>query len=407
MTTKKYLHFYLLFILLFAFSLAIFNAVVDPYLMFHTDRIAGFNDKKPRAVNRTQLYKPYEILRVSPQTLIVGNSRPEMGLNPQSECWLDSHGNIYSLTFPGLGAYGQIRAAFHGLATGNVRHIVLGLDFIDFLYKRKKNIAKVTWPDRQSDFFDRLLVDAQFQRNPDYWTAKATDTFMSMFTLDALFDSFYTIISQSSSSPDRTSSGFNPAHDYTAIIQHEGAWVLFKQKMGELESHFSRPGMRIFDTKTGWSLELEGLKRLIEYCLQNNIQVTLFTNPYHYSYLEIIRQAGYWKEFENYKRSLKTFVEQYEKDRIQLWDFSLYSHYTVSLTPTKKGEREPDWFWEPAHYKSTLGDIMLSEIFGKDCIYGNHTIPFGVRLNNTDIETHLYKQNQQRILLIKKLSPQS
>ncbi len=403
MSTKKYFYLYLILLGTAASLLAVFNAIVDPYLIFRSDRVPGFNEKKPASVNRSQLFKPYDVLRVKPRTIVVGNSRPEMGLDPLSACWLDEHGTVYSLTFPGLSAYGQVRALFHGVASEKVKHVVLGLDFADVLYKTEAPVDEVIWPVRHSEFFDRLLVDEQFQHNPGRWTNKAKDVFMALFSLDALYDSLNTIVFQSPNSPDRTSLGFNPARDYIEIVRHEGEWVLFSQKLGELKSRFSKATMGIFNTFDRWSVELEGLKKTIEYTAQYDIQLTLFINPYHYIYLESIRDSGYWNEFEDFKRSLKQLVDQYGGGQVELWDFSLYSPYTVSAVPKKGDKRTSTWFWEPAHYKAELGDVMLEEMFGKQCISERQASSLGVHLNDIDIEVHFHNQRSQRTVLINNL----
>ncbi len=401
MPIKKYLYLYIALLLTVASLLAAFNAIVDPYMLFHTERISNFNDKKPALINRAQLYKPYSVVKVAPQTIIVGNSRPEMGLDPRSTCWLPEHGTVYSLTFPGLSAYGQTRALFHGMASGNVKHALLGLDFADALYRRGQFVKEVTWPAKSTEFFDRLLVDEQDKENPRQWLAKVKDTFMALFSLDTLFDSLYTVAFQSPNSPDRTPLGFNPAMDYVDIVRHEGEWVLFSQKLDELESRFSKVGLSIFDTVGHWSIELEGLRRAIELAVQRDIHLTLFINPYHYTYLESIRDAGYWDEFEQFKRSLKDLVDDYAGGKVELWDFSLYSSYTVSPVPLKGSANVFNWFWEPAHYKAALGDIMLAELFGKQCVPEKNETPLGVRLNEVDIGIHLRNQNEKRVALLK------
>ena len=83
-------------------------------------------------------------------------------------------------------------------------------------------------------------------------------------------------------------------------------------------------------------MELEAIKRVVQLSIDKKIQLTLFINPYHYTYLETIRSAGYWNEFEIFKKSLTNVIEQYGNNQVTLWDFSLYSSYTVSPVPKKR-----------------------------------------------------------------------
>ncbi len=405
MTTKKYTYFFVFFSCLVTGFLSSLNYLIDPYLLFQSTRIPGINDKKPTAANRSTLYKTYNVSNIRPQTLIVGNSRPEMGLNPESTCWPSNAGVVYNLTFPGLSTYGQARALFHAVANGNVERILLGIDFADFL--NKKNISqKKSWPSRNSDFFKRLIVDEQLQKNQNYWLTKVKDYSSTLFSLSTLSDSVITLMSQSANSTDRTKLGFNPAKDYHEIIRFEGAWVLFEQKKNELEQRFSETEMSIYDSGL-WSEELEAVKRVIQLSVAKNIQLILFINPYHYSYLDVINNKGYWDEFVTFKKRLAETVELYGKDQITLWDFALYSNYTVSLVP-KKNDPSPvfNWFWEPAHYKSALGDLMLNDIFGLNCVKSDLG-PVGVTLNKLNIDTHMLNQQQQRSILLEKMLSQS
>lgn len=402
MSIKKYSSLFVFLLVFISALLATVNYCVDPYMLFQSKRVEGFNDKKPTVANRSTLYKPYNITTIHPQTIIVGNSRPEMGINPKSACWPAENGTVYNLTFPGLSFYGQIRALFHAVATGDVQHILLGVDFADFLHKKRK-INSVIWPKNNSDFYKRLLVNEQFQENKRYWSTKTKDFSIALFSLDALNDSFMTLMSRSPNSASRTFLGFNPARDYHEIIHYEGAWVLFEQKKKELENRFYNTGLSIYDSEE-WSTELEGIKRAIQLAVKKNIQLTVFINPYHYTYLETIHNAGYWPEFEHFKSSLTDTVKKYGNGKVALWDFALYSNYTVSPIP-KKGAKTQffHWFWEPAHYKSELGERMLMDIFGKLCI-ADKIEPVGINLNKLKIETHLLNQQKQRSVLLQNLS---
>jgi hypothetical protein len=401
MLIKKYASIYILFIVLIASGLALINYFIDPYMLFQSEKVSGFNDKKPATATRSKLYKPYNVISTNPHTIIVGNSRPEMGIDPESICWPPTYAPVYSLTFPGLSPYAQVRAMFHAVSTGQVKNILLGVDFEDFLDKRNP-LQKVLWPKHDSEFYNRLLVDEAFQTNEKYGLNKAKDFSKGLFSLDALNDSIYTLLSQSPNSINRTVLGFNTAKDYEEIIRYEGAWVLFEQKKKALEKRFFNPGLSIHNIDL-WSLEFEAIKQAIKLAVDKNISLTVFINPYHYTYLEIIRKAGYWDEFELFKKSLRDTVKQYGKGKVTLWDFALYSNYTVTLEPKRKDDtQETHWFWEPSHYKAELGELMLSDIFGSRCVE-NKAEAVGTNLITTNIEDHLISQQKQRMILLQSL----
>ncbi|NOQ63556.1 MAG: hypothetical protein GQ582_03490 [Methyloprofundus sp.] len=398
MSIKAYSSLFFCFLILISSLLALINYSIDPYMIFQSPRIEGFNDKKIAAANRSKLYKPYNVTTIQPKTLIVGNSRPEMGLDPESSCWPTEYGTVYNLTFPGSSSYGQVRALYHAIATNSVKNILLAVDFADFLtlHTKPKNTY---WSAQNSEFFNRLLVDEQLKKNPSYNQNKIIDYASALFSLNALNDSISTLMLQSKNSINRTVLGFNPARDYQEIIQHEGAWILFEQKQKELKKRFEKTGLNIYDADK-WSTELEGIKRVLQLSADKNIHLTLFINPYHYTYLEEIRTSGYWGEFESFKRRLTAVVEEYSNGKVDLWDFSLYSKYTLSPVPQKHSKTtQLGWFWEPAHYKSGLGELMLADMLaGADCTT-NQSAAVGIKLNKNNIEAHLSQQKKQQASL--------
>lgn len=402
MPVKKFAYLFVFIIIFITTALSGFNYIVDPYMIYQSERVPGFNDKKPAAANRSTLYKPYNVSSIRPKTIIAGNSRPEMGIDPNSTCWPIESAPVYNFTFPGQGTYGQVRALFHAVADGQVENILLGVDFADFLHQRSRN-KKVFWPRQRSEFYDRFLVDEEFNENKNYGLRRAKDFTVALFSLDALSDSFSTLMSQHLNSTNRTYSGFNPARDYQEIIEYEGAWVLFEQKKNELEKRFSKRGLSLYD-HSKWSVELEAVKRLVQLAADKNIPLILFINPYHFTYLEIIRNAGYWHEFENFKKNLKDLLDQYGNGQVALWDFALYSNYTVSSIPQKKVDsKQFFWFWEPAHYKASLGELILAEIFDLNCVKDKKG-PVGVQLNDVNIDAHLNDQQKQRSILLQQIN---
>ncbi len=58
------------------------------------------------------------------------------------------------------------------------------------------------------------------------------------------------------------------------------------------------------------------------------------------------------------------------------------------------------WFWEPAHYKTELGELILADIFDTSCVV-NKKEPVGIKLNKINMKTHLINQHRQRSVLLK------
>ena len=123
---------------------AAFNVLVDPYALFEVWRAPGFNDDKPMAESRLRTSKPYQLMRARPMTLVAGNSRPELGIDPRSPCWDEADRPVYNAGVPGVGVYEQARLIQSVLAQGETRRVVWGLDFLDFIGSRQS--GPLHWP---------------------------------------------------------------------------------------------------------------------------------------------------------------------------------------------------------------------------------------------------------------------
>jgi len=90
--------------------------------------------------------------------------------------------------------------------------------------------------------------------------------------------------------------------------------------------------------------------------------VVLFINPYHRDYLAIVREAGLWDQMLEWKRRLAGLARQHG---VELFDFSGYGPgIDDDVSGLKKGEALP-WYWEPAHYRKELGELMIARMTGK------------------------------------------
>lgn len=379
-------------LLLLLITTAGFNYLVDPYGLFGTARISGFNEKKPTANTRVRVVKPYQVTRVQPHALIVGNSRPEMGLDPDHECWPVEKRPVYSLTTPGASVYMQMRQTQHALASTPAKLMIVGVDFLDFLVAPENHADPYQWPPAVREFEHRLSVTATGQDNDTYWRQSIRDYVTTVLSLDTLEDSLQTIAFQGNiNASNQTEQGFNPARDYLDIIHSEGQAVLFRQKNDQVISTLLGKNWSIYHAGTRWSRDFEALKQLMETSKKHDAELILFINPYHAQYLESIRQTGKWPLFEQWKRELVKLTDGYSHDVI--WDFSGYNAYTTEAEPVdKKPADVMNWFWEPAHYRKELGDLMLNRMLGNNCPKDTVKPEFGSLISVANIEQHLTLQ---------------
>jgi len=341
----------------------------DPYGIFGAPRIKDFNARKPAAENRVRISKPLQVEHIKPKTIIIGNSRPEMGLNPAHSCWKQDKLPVYNLSIPGSSVYMQTRFLEHAISLSNATTILMGIDFQDFLVTKHNSLSPYIWPPGKTSFDAKLSINPNGSINTKYSYEKYKTYINNILSLDSLKDSIITLQQQAnSSSTHRTSLGFNPANNYYMnIINNEGVNVLFTQKKRALKKVFLKNSWSIYHQNTQWSSAFESLSRVIKLTKRKGIKLYLFINPYHQDYLNIINSAGLWPAFKLWKENLKQLV--YAESHISLWDFALYNQYTQEMPDLQNPKKQLNWFWEPSHYREKLGEIMLSNMLDDPCFY--------------------------------------
>lgn len=363
-----------------------FNVVVDPYGLFEIWRLPGFNDAKPMAATRLRTSKPYQLMRARPRTLVAGNSRPELGIDPRSACWTAADRPVYNAGIPGIGVYQQARVIQNALAQGETRRVVWGLDFLDFVSLRQPGPAR--WPLPRAQIDDRLPFDAEGQPNPRYRLQWLRDVRDATLSLDAMVDSVSTLLQADDPfGSTRRSDGFNPSRDYIGIVNTEGQGVLFEQKNLEVMQRLAKGPLELYMPGQPWSQAFESVRFVVQSAQRSGVRVDLFVNPYHADYLGIIGLSGNWALFEQWKRSLVELAAAY--DGVSLWDFNGFDRYSTQVvTPGMRPGDALAWYWEPAHYRAELGERVVARLNGSDCD-GSLDPAFGVELSPTDIDRHL------------------
>ena len=99
------------------------NYWVDPYGLYRTYRDGEW---KPHAATQGALIKPYQVLMAQPRTLVLGNSRAEIGFDPDDMAWPQAFRPVYNLALPGSGTRTASRLLDHVLAA-NSPQLVLSL----------------------------------------------------------------------------------------------------------------------------------------------------------------------------------------------------------------------------------------------------------------------------------------
>jgi len=381
-------------VLLFAATL---NYVVDPYGLYQLVNLERFNKKKLVAAPNGKLIKPYGVQLVQPMTLLLGNSRVEAGIDPESNLWPVSWLPVYNMSLPATGIDVATRSLQHALAVASPQTVIVGLDFFDFLIESREppGSKQRQAMEGDNDFDNRLLVASDGSPNPAYRLQRAKDFLSTLFSLNALVDSIQTVVLQErDNQAELTDHGFNPLSEYRRFIRNEGQHALFVQVETTYLSNYLRRPVALYRPGSRTSSEFSSLRRLIDTCVNHHVRLILYIQPIHAHMLEAYWVAGLWPLFEEWKRAVVAIIDEEENAHpdtaaIDLWDFSGYNHFTTETVPAadERG-RQMQWYWEAGHYRRELGEVVLSRMLNNSKLE-NSVADFGVKLNERNIEGHL------------------
>lgn len=342
------------------------TVAVDPYYIFGTPRFVGWNLFKPAAGERAAAAKTYLLERTHPRTLLLGNSRVEVGIDPESASWPSAMRPVFDA---GLGSRGLSIAAKlleDALADHGLRHVLVGVDVFDFLQTDDVGSSPLgpvyAGPDQ-----DRVRVHPDLSPNPAHLLARIEDCLAATLTLNAVTDSLITVLAQHRSAPaTMTPLGFNPLADYRMYVKLHGFRDLFDQKQAQYAarvSHYTHPDY-VSPYRTA---SFRALREIIEVSRDHDVDVTLVVYPYHAWVLDLLRVHSLWGSFEDWKRALVRVVTELDPEHrtVRIVDFSGYNAYTTESPPLVGDTRtELRWYWEPGHFRSALGDRIIARLYG-------------------------------------------
>jgi hypothetical protein len=373
-----------------AILVAGFNAIVDPYDVFGSPRLAGINRFKPEAKNHSMLAKTYQVERFRPTTILLGSSRVHIGIDAHGPAWPASMQPVYNYAIPRwYGTYTSYRSLQEADAIGHLKYAVIFLDFQNFF--APEPVAVIVADEDQR----RLLVQADGSANPLRTRQRLDDAFLSLLTMGALIDSASTILAQRQPVVlDLPLDGSSTEADFINAAREDGMHDLFAQK----EAFEADRTHGLARALAGWTDGLPNLDivaRIIAFSRAHDIALTLAIAPSHADTLELYWRDGLWLRVEQFKTELAAMVAKDGHGAVTLWDFSDYSEWTTEPVPPP-GDRQTatHWYWESTHFKKALGTLMIRRMFDGD------PSPFGVRLTPDNVAARNAEVRQQRQALI-------
>lgn len=380
-TRPRYVLFFFLSVVSFSVLFGGFNFLVDPFGIYRTWEIEGLNTEKPVAYDHARLHKAFALERLRPSGLILGSSRALRGLDPGHPGWKTSP--VYNLGLVASNIFELRDFLVFSQEIQPLKQVVVALEFFNFNEKwrrpaeadprRIKNYGSVPWLIfRFRDIADTLL------------------------TFDALISSLGTIAWQNQDcrsliEPD----GMVSSRDKDCTVAKLGHRRLFQRSEWKFLNIWRVYGnFELRDEKSGRTT-LEAVGNMAADARRWGIDLRFFISPVHARQLEVLRRAGAWQQYEDWKRELVAVLaadaaKHPNGPDIPLWDFSGYNSITSVTVPAADQTESRMWsYWEGSHFTKAVGDMVLDRVLSHES--RGRIIPrdFGVRLTSENIEGHI------------------
>jgi hypothetical protein len=358
--------------------IAVVNFMIDPYEVFGSKRIAGIDLYKPAAKNHMMLAKTYQVSRVRPVTVVVGASKVLIGLDANSRSWPAPMRPVYNFGVPGTGIRSNFETVQEAYHAGRLKYVIAVIDFEDFLSPDELD----AW---QSEAERRFSLREDGRRNPDRPWQVLADSALALFTLGALEDSVFTVANQYvRPALDLRRDGSSTEAEFASAARWDGYHVLFAQKEMSIWDTVRNAKKKLADWR-GPLPNMDELAKMLAFCRAHHIAVTLVLAPVHADALDIYWSAGLWPRVEQWKLELTELADRMADDPIPVWDFMEYDHYATEPVPGP-GDRESvtSWYWEPHHFKKSLGELIIRRLLvGGPLDFGTTLAASNVARRNT------------------------
>lgn len=330
------------------------NLLVDPWGLRDARGVPGLNLRKPYLTHDRELIRWRRAERFcrnveGPSLAIFGNSRAEIGFDPEDPAILATGMEAFNHAIPGA----PLTTAANQLAWLEAAHclptrILIGVDFFDFVGGVELDPATLHKPSPSADlgFFGR-----------------------SVFSLAGLGDSFTTLQLQNDPfGPELTERGFNPLREYHLEVRRYGHYQLFRQRAEEGATRWARKARTLLPASGKPGRDQAALEAFLERAARHGIPVDVVIYPYHAELRLIAERLRMQPLYEDWLRQMTATVRRIPvradgNPAARLWNFGTIASPTMERIPPR-GDRKTQLvnYWEPGHFKPELGRRVLQRV---------------------------------------------
>jgi tetratricopeptide (TPR) repeat protein len=412
---KGFLAAFLGLILSAFLAMAAVSVVVDPYWRFDLVNVEGFNAQ--RLLANSRIAKPGVLCRLNPTQVILGTSRAEVGLDPTHPAFSDIPGPVYNAALAGSGLHEigtTFRHAVH--ASPNLQRVLVGLDFL--MFNAHRELA--AYGTEVVDYDEERLLRSPWD---SCWRNLFHD-YHDLLGLGGVRNSVRSIRDQIDevNITDSDIGAWIAQEDRYGFRRNFEALRQTRIRKGGYRAFFGTSQERYYTAKIwragsesrycfakeGQPNTIDEFRRIVRFARSTGLDVRFFVNPIHVRMLVAIREAGLWPQYEEWKRALVAVLAEEAnesgKPAFALWDFSGFNSITAEVVPPAGDTMTRQHsFWEPSHYQSATGALVLDRIL--DHRTNSRPVPngFGISLTaqniddwitNTRMSLERYRQSQ-------------
>jgi hypothetical protein len=339
------------------------NWLVDPYYLGSGLQIAGFNAIKPEAFDYSRVWKPHAVASYGAETLILGPSSAEAGLDPEHPAW--KYRPVFNAAFGGAHPYELMRLFQHAVAVAKPKQVVLSLDFTSYLI----------YPEKLPAGFNeaRMAVDRNMQPTP---LSARERPHQLLFTPSMLRSSWKTLQYQDELYFDTVAryprhmllaDGARSRRSNDRWLKAYGAEGMFKMGVDTVNKRFGEIPVDVGLARAGPGNPLVGyMRQIFELAHAEGIELIIIMPPCHISSIEAVVRTGHAKAFARFK---ETFVDlnleaaaKFNQPPYRLLDYCFPSRVSQNKTMVE-GTKTEIAFFDAVHYSLDLGNRMIASWF--------------------------------------------
>ena len=372
MSERRYVQIWLMLTIVPLGLVLALNIVVDPYRLRLAGSIGDAGILRPDVYSFVRVNKAFGIAREDADVVLLGSSRVQWGFERDAPPFTGRRPFNLALSGP---RFDEVWATFQCmLAHGTPRTAIVGLDFTAF------NM--------------RGAPETQLFRCTDSW-----DRALSAYVSGTAFNATLAAIRSTLADNDPGSRASRQVLDangfsrsslrFEPYLKTDGHHTLFRtvedSYMGAYAS-FSLTDAR------GKSLFAD-FRAMLKRARASGIELKVFIQPEHARQLELVRAAGLWPTYEEWKRTLATIVDEESGgngNTLELWDFGNYDSVTTEALPAKGDvQSRMKYFTDVSHYTPVVGQMILMRLLGDEQTQGSVPQTFGHRLTTHNLEERL------------------